>query len=174
MATPVTSTKRPGRGWYAIAAALAAVAVVIGTVLAIWVMRALVGYDVTPFREGEPVTIVLHDRSEAIWVTPELLAATCHTIDGQQDAFEPGSTDQMMISDRDFKWVRVGIVKGAPGSEHTLVCEGQGQVFGHAPNPRMGRYVAVGVTGGVIAGMFGIAAFAIVLVVAIKRNRRPV
>lgn len=175
MTTPASPAKRPGRGWYVVAAVLAAIAVAILVVLGVWIGRALVGYDVTTFEAGEPVTIVLQDRGEAIWVSPESDAADCHTTDDQQGSFGPGSADRMTITDGGYNWGRVGILKGEPGSEHTLVCGQQGtaQLFGHAPNPRISRYVAIGVTGGAMAGLAAIAAFVIVLVVAIKRNRKP-
>lgn len=178
MAVPATPTKRPGRGWYAVAAVLAAISVAIGTVLAVWIIRDLVGYDVNEFAAGEPVTIVLEDRGEAIWVTPGDIAATCRSADGDDDIdFGPGSADRMTITDGDHNWTRLGILKGAPGSEHTIVCENQGatQLFGHAPNPQIRQYVVGGVVGGVIAVVAGIAAFVIVLLVAIARNskRRP-
>jgi hypothetical protein len=175
MTNPASPAKRPGRGWYAVAAVLAALAVAIGAVLAVWIIRALVGYEVTTFRAGEPVTIVLQDRGEAIWVSPENDVATCHTTDGDQGSFGPGTADRMTITDGGYNWSRVGILKGEPGSEHTLVCGdgGTAQVFGHAPNPRIGRYVTYGVAGGLVAGLAIIAAFVIVPVVAVKRNRKP-
>lgn len=174
-ATPATPAQRPGRGWYAVAAVLAAIAVAIGAVLAVWIIRALAGYEITEFREGEPVTIVLQDRGEAIWVTPADGAATCRTTDDQQGSFGPGSADRMSITDGGHNWSRVGILKGAPGSKHTLVCEGQGmtQLFGHAPNPRISRYVVGGVTGGLVAALAAIGAFVIVPIVAVKRHRKP-
>lgn len=174
MTTPVWPAKRPSRGWYAVAAVLAALAVAIGTVLAVWIIRALLGYEVTPFPEGEPVTIVLEDRGEAIWVSPDSVAATCE-VTGGQGSFGRGSAERVTFFDRGRNWVRVGIVNGASGSEQTVICRDQGttQVFGHAPNPRIGPYVVVGLLGGGIAGICAVAAFVIVLVVAIKRNRKP-
>ncbi len=64
------------------------------------------------------------------------------------------------------------IVKGEPGSKHLVECDTRGEVR-LCRQPRIGRYVAYGVIGGVLAGLAGIAAFVIVLVVAIKRNRKP-
>lgn len=174
MATPAAPPGRPGRGWYAVAAVLAALALAIGAALAVWIIRALVGYEVTPFSPGESVSIVLEDRGEAIWVTPEVDAATCQITAGE-GSFGPGSADRMTITDGGHNWGRLGILKGAPGSELTLVCGDQGtaQLFGHAPNPRIGRYVVGGVIGGAIAGICAVAAFVIVPIVAVKRNRKP-
>lgn len=174
MTTPATPVRRPGRGWYAVAAVLVALAVAIVAVLAVWIIRALVGYEVTPFPADEPVTIVVGDRGEAIWSTSEVDAATCRITAGE-GSFAPGSADRMTITDGGHNWSRLGILKGAPGSELTLVCEDQGtvQLFGHAPNPRIGRYVVGGVIGGAFAALAFIAAFVIVPIVAVKRNRKP-
>lgn len=175
MTTPASPSSRPSRGWYALAAVLAALAVVIGAALAAWIIRALVGYEIVEFPEGEPVTIVLKDRGEAIWVTPENVGATCKATGDSDYSFSSGSADRMTFIRGGQTWVRVGILKGPPGAEYTVVCEDLGttQQFGHAPNPQIGRYVVVGVSGGLVAGLSAMAAFLIVLVVAIKRNSKP-
>ncbi|MEJ7634090.1 hypothetical protein [Aeromicrobium sp.] len=176
MTTPAAPATRPGRGWYAVAAVLTLVAVTIGIALATWIVRALVGYDVTPIPENRPVSIELLDRGEAIWVAPEGAAASCRSVDDQgQDSLVPGTADQVTITDGGQEWERLGIVEGSPGSQHSVTCQSAGRpvLFGHAPNPQIGRYVGVGVTGGLISGLSALGAFVIVLVVAIKRNRKP-
>lgn len=175
MTTPVTPAKRPSRRWYGVAAVLAAVAVTIGIVLAVWIARAITGYDITTFEAGQEQSIELGDHGEAIWVAPDGAVADCDSVDeqGQPSLFDGTAT--VTMSDGAHNWTRVGIVKGAPGSRHTVTCEGDGgaQVFGHAPNPQIAKYVILGAGGGLIAGLSALAAFVIVLVVAIKRNRKP-
>lgn len=78
------------------------------------------------------------------------------------------------MTDDGNTWKRAGIVKGEPGSKHLIECDDSGgQKFGYADNPRIGRYVVFGVIGGVLAALGFIAAFVIVPIVAVKRNRKP-
>ena len=175
MTTPVTPAKRPSRTWYAVAALLATVAVTIGVVLAVWITRAVIGYDIVTFEAGQEQTVELGDRGEAIWIAPDGAVADCSSRDEQgQPSFGAG-TATVTMTEGSHNWSRVGIVSGAPGSRHTVTCEGDfgAQVFGHAPNPQIAKYVIFGVSGGLIAGLSALAAFVIVLVVAIKRNRKP-
>lgn len=175
MTTPVTPAKRPSRKWYAVAAVLATVAVTIGIVLAVWITRAVMGYDIVTFEAGQEQTVELGDQGEAIWMAPNGAAADCSSQDEQGQPSLGGGSATMTISDGSHDWIRVGIVKGEPGSRHTVTCEGDAtsQIFGHAPNPQITKYVIFGVSGGLVAGLSGLAAFVIVLVVAIKRNRKP-
>lgn len=175
MVTPVTPAKRPSSRWYVVAAVLATVAVTIGVVLAVWIVRAVTGYDITTFEAGQEQTVKLGDHDEAIWVAPDGAVASCSSVDEQGQPSFGRRTATMTISDGAHSWTRVGIVEGPPGSRHTVTCQGDPgfQVFGHAPNPQIAKYVIVGVSGGLIAGLSALAAFVIVLVVAIRRNRRP-
>jgi hypothetical protein len=176
MTTPISPATRPGRGWYAVAAVLAVAAVVTFVVLAVWIGKAIAGYSVTPFEDGSSTTITVGDQGVAIWVAPEDTATSCvaRDVETNESSLTRGSASKVTITDGGDGWRRVGIIKGEPGSKHFVECDapGGGQ-FGYADNPRIGRYVAYGVTGGVLAGIAGIAAFVIVLVVAIKRNRKP-
>ncbi|KRC64592.1 hypothetical protein ASE12_07330 [Aeromicrobium sp. Root236] len=175
MSVPATP-KRPGRGWYAVATVMAVVATAILVLLGVWIGRAVAGYSVTPFDDGSSTTVTIGDRGVAIWVSPQDTPISClaRDVDTGESTLDAGSASKVTITDGGLSWSRVGIVKGEPGSKHLVQCEATGgEVLGYADNPRIGRYVLFGVVGGVLALVTGIAAFVIVLVVAIKRNRKP-
>ena len=176
MAIPVapTAPEKPGRGWYVVATVLAVIAAAIVVFLAVWIGRAVAGYSVTPFEQEDSTTVTVRDRGVAIWVSPQDAPTSCVAtdVDTQQPSLDNGSASKVTITDDGRTWSRVGIVKGEPGSRHLVRCDPTGD-FGYADNPRIARYVIFGVGGGVLAAASGIAAFVIVLVVAIKRNRRP-
>jgi hypothetical protein len=168
--------KAPGRGWYAVAAALVTIAVVVAGAFIVVLVRAAAGYTVVPFPADQPTTIELGERDVALWVSPTDAEARCTATDRVTgaDSFSPGS-GSMSFSTNGRTWQRVGIVQGAPGSTHTVVC-GNAMVsqFGEAPNPRVGRYVVMGAVAGGLAALLVLAAFIIALVVAIRRSRaRP-
>ncbi|KAA1397509.1 hypothetical protein [Aeromicrobium ginsengisoli] len=173
MSTPI-APQRPGRGWYVVATGLAVIAAALIVFLAVWIGRAVAGYSVTPFEQEDSTTVTVGDRGVAIWVSPQDTPTSCVAtdIDTQQPSLDGGSASKVTITDGGQTWSRVGIVKGQPGSKHLVRCDPTGD-FGYADNPRIGRYVLFGVGGGVLAVVSGIAAFVIVLVVAIKRNRTP-
>jgi hypothetical protein len=175
MSIPASTPRRPGRGWYVGAAALALLSVTIVIVLGIWIVRALVGYDIEPIAAGQPVEIVLTDRGESIWVAPEAALAHCESVgEHGESSFTPAGSAHLTITDGGHDWSRLGVVKGRAGSHHTLTCEaGPGPVnFGRAPDPQLRQYVVGGIVGGLVAGLSAVAALAITLVVAILRNRR--
>ncbi len=176
MTSPISPATRPGRGWYAVAAVLAVAAAATLVVLAVWIGKAIAGYSVTPFEQTNTTTITVGDRGVAIWVAPEgaLAICTAKDVDTGQSSLSFGSASKVTVTDGGETWKRAGIVKGEPGSKHLVECDAPGGgELGYADNPRIGRYVTYGVVGGVLAGLAGIAAFVIVLVVVIKRNRKP-
>jgi len=175
MAIPAapTAPTRPGRGWYVVATVLAVIAAALVVFLAVWIGRAVAGYSVTPFEQQDSTTVTVGSRGVAIWVSPQDAPTSCSAtdLDTQRPSLH-GSSSTVTVTDGGRTWSRVGIVKGEPGSTHLVRCNPTGE-FGYADNPRIGRYVLYGVVGGVLAALSGIAAFVIVLVVAIKRNRKP-
>lgn len=175
MSVPATP-ERPARGWYAVATVMAVVAAAILVFLGVWIGRAVAGYSVTPFEDGTSTMVTVGDRGVAIWISPQDTPVGClaRDVDTGESTLDDGSASKVTITDGGHTWSRVGIVKGEPGSKHLVECEGAGgEVLGYADNPRIGRYVLFGVVGGVLALVTGIAALVIVLVVAIKRNRKP-
>lgn len=176
MTTPATPARRPGRGWYAVSAVLVAVAITIVVALAIWIGRAVAGYSVTPFEQGNSTTVTLGDRGVAIWFSPQSGTASCTAtdVDTEESSLNFASATKVTLTDGGHTWKRAGIVKGEPGSKHLVECDdSSGQEFGYADNPRISRYVLFGVIGGVVAALGFIAAFVIVPIVAVKRNRKP-
>ncbi|MEV7397258.1 hypothetical protein [Aeromicrobium sp. NPDC092404] len=175
MTTPAAPAKRPGRGWYAVAAVLAVVAAATVVVLVVWIARAIAGYSVTPFEDDRSTTVTISERDVAIWFAPQDAPASCTATDTQtqESSISSGTASKVTITDDGTTWKRVGIVKGAPGSVHLVECDGGAQAYGYADNPRIGRYVLPAVAGGLLGLASGIAAFVIVLVVAIKRHRKP-
>lgn len=177
MSTPPPLPQRPGTRGYAIAGALTALAVLVAIVVAVIIGRAVAGYDITPIPAGQDVTITIEDRDIALWVAPEMSSGTCSsTLEGTQTStLASGTADRITVTDGGLTWVRVGIVKGVPGSSHTVLCSDVGdvQAFGFAPNPRIGRYVVLGLVAGGIAGLLLLAAFIVALVTGLRRRRRP-
>lgn len=174
MSAPSAPVKRPGRGWYAVAAVLAALAAAILVVLAIWIGRAVAGYSITPFETNTTVTV--GDRGVAIWVSPQNRLTPClsYNLDTAQQSISDGTASKVTVTDGGHTWRRVGIVEGPPGSKHAVTCgDGGTEQFGYADNPRIGRYVVGGVAGGLVAGLAAIGAFVIVPIVAVKRHRKP-
>jgi hypothetical protein len=176
MTTPATPAKRPARGWYVVAAALAVVAAAILVVLAVWIGRAVAGYSVTPFEQGGTTTVTVGERGVAIWISPQNATTHCvsNDVDTQESSLNFASATKVTMTDGGHTWKRAGIVKGEPGSKHLVECDASGgQEFGYADNPRISRYLTYGVVGGVLAGLAAIGAFVIALVTGIKRNRKP-
>ncbi len=174
MTPPVSPVKRPRRSWYVVAAVMAAVGIAILVVLAIWIGRAVAGFSVTPFEQGDTATVTVGDRGVAIWVSPQAAAASCVSTDVEdgRPSLGQGSASTVTVTDHGRTWRRVGIVKGQPGSKHLVECDvTSNEEFGYADNPRIGRYVTFGVAGGVAATLMLVGAFVIVPVVAVKRKR---
>ncbi|AWB93226.1 hypothetical protein [Aeromicrobium chenweiae] len=177
MSTAPAPARRPSARRYVLAGVLAAVALVIATVVAVVIGRALGGYDIAPLPAGAPATVTVGERGEAIWVSPQEATGTCTSTDVETGASSiwNGTASSMTTTDHGRTWSRVGIVRGEPGSRHTVTCTGSSaaDVFGHAANPRVARYVTIGVVGGGTAGVLGLAGFVLALVTAIQRSRRP-
>jgi len=173
-----STTKRlPGRTGFTVAAVLAALSIAIGAIVAVLIVRAMIGYSITPFAPDDQITVTVHDRSVALWMTPETAGANCTAINDatQQPSAHSGSADTMTITDGGHTWTRLGVVEGPPGSTHSVTCTGYGtaplpQLLGYAPNPRIARYVTLGVVGGSIAGLSALASVALIIVTAVRRS----
>jgi hypothetical protein len=167
----------PGRTGFSIAAVLLAVAVAVGAVVAIVIVRAMVGYSITPFGLDERRTVTVHDRAVALWMTPESAGANCLAIntETQQQSAHRGTADTVTITDGGHTWVRLGVIDGPPGSTYTVTCSPYGtaappELVGYAPNPRIAHYVVLGVIGGAIAGLAALSSFALIVVTAVRRS----
>ncbi|MCW2769969.1 MAG: hypothetical protein JWR27_1402 [Aeromicrobium sp.] len=176
MSNPPPLPERPSTRGYVVAGVLTALAVLVAISVSVVIARAVAGYDITPIPAGQDVSILVEDRGVALWVAPELSSGTCtSTLEGTETStMSTGSADRITVTDGGLTWVRVGIVKGTPGSHHTVLCSGEGdvQAFGFAPNPRIGRYVVMGLAAGGIVGLLLLTAFIIALVTGLRRSRR--
>lgn len=160
---------------YAVAAGLVVLAVALGAVFGLVVSRALAGYDIEPVADPTRSTVTVGDRPLAIWVSPATASAStscdAEAVDGGRDSFSTGRAS-MTIDGRTRSWERVGVVSGAPGSRHTLTCtaESDDLVVGTADNPRVTRYVVLGVAVAGIALVLVVAAGTLALVTALRRR----
>ncbi len=147
-------------------------AVALGAVFGFVVSRALAGYDIDPVADPARSTVTVGDRPLAIWVSPASTSTSCTSeeVDTGRDSFSSGRAS-MTITDRARSWERVGVVSGDPGSRHTLTCTtGSDVVVGQADNPRLTRYIVLGIAIGVIALVLVIGAGTLALVTALRRK----
>lgn len=80
----------------------------------------------------------------------------------------------MTIADRNHSWERLGLLDGEPGSTHTLTCTTADEVqIGYADNPRVLRYVVLGLVLGGAAALLMLSAFVLALVTALRKPPRP-
>lgn len=174
MSSDTGPTRLPGRAGFTIAALLAILAIAIGTVVTIVIVRAVTGYSISTIEPNQPTFVTLSDRGEAVWMSPETASGTCRSVDDQQQpSIGPGSADTITITDGGRTWTRVGIIEGPPSSRHALVCEDEGgaEQFGHAPNPQVGKYVLLGVGGGLTSMLVGTLAIVLAIVTGVRRSR---
>jgi hypothetical protein len=147
-------------------------AVALGAVFGFVVSRALAGYDISPVADPERSTVTVGDRPLAIWVSPASATTSCGSdeVDSGRDSFSPGRAS-MTVTDRGRSWERVGLVSGDPGSRHTLTCSaGTDLVIGQADNPRLTRYVVLGIATAGVAVLLVIGAGTLALVTALRRK----
>ncbi|MBD8605233.1 hypothetical protein IFT73_00080 [Aeromicrobium sp. CFBP 8757] len=157
---------------YAVAAGLVVLAVALGAVFGLVVSRALAGYDIEPVADPTRSTVTVGDRPLAVWVSPATASTSCDAeeVDGGRDSFSTGRAS-MTINGRTRSWERVGVVSGAAGSRHTLTCTGGSDlVIGTADNPRLTRYVVLGIAVAGIALVLVVAAGTLALVTALRRR----
>jgi len=168
----MTTAAVPGKGRrYAIAAAMVVVAVALGAVFGVIAARAIAGYEITPLT-GDEASVTVGDRKLAVWASPGGSAASCTAIEDEtsRDSFSGVGSTSMTISDERYSWERVGVVDGEPGSTHTLTCTTDvDTVIGYADNPRVLRYVVLGIGLGGTAVLLMLAAFVLALVTAVRR-----
>lgn len=164
MSTPAEPNARRR---YLVAAGLVVVAVALGSIFGVVVARALSGYDITPFAVDQDTSVTVGDRDLAIWASPASSAVTCTS-----DSFSEG-TASMTVTLGSRSWKRIGLVKGDPGSSHTVSCTGAegGDQVGYADNPRVLRYVVLGAALGGTAVLLVLVAFVLALVTALRRPR---
>lgn len=166
-------TARPDtRRRYVIAGALVVVSVALGAVFGVVVARALAGYEIEPVTDLAGSSVTLGDRPLAVWASPEGVDANCTATDVEgNDALATGLSTSMSITDGGRSWTRIGVVDGASGSTVTLSCEGYADLtIGVADNPRLLRYVVLGVALVGTAGLLVIIAFVLALVTAMRRR----
>ncbi|MDX6277720.1 MAG: hypothetical protein QOJ72_1848 [Nocardioidaceae bacterium] len=175
--SPPTPARLPGRTGFSIAAVLAVIAIAVAATVAIVIVRAMVGYSITPFGFDEQRTVTVHDRPVALWMTPESAGANCLAIntETQQQSAHRGTADTVTITDGGHTWMRLGLIEGPPGSTYTVTCSPYGnaappELVGYAPNPRFSRYIALGVIGGGVAGLTAIGSVVLIIVTAVRRS----
>ena len=161
---------------YGIAAVMVVLAVALGAVFGLVAVRAVAGYDITPFDAGTRTTVTVADRPVAIWASPESAAGTCAATDidtgRQSDLGSPSGSVTLTTGSR--TWSRIAVVQGEPGSTHLVECSASDErlVYGYAENPRISRYVLLGVAMVGAAALLVLGAFVLALVTAL-RSRTP-
>jgi hypothetical protein len=163
----------PPAGRYGVAAGLVVLAVALGAVYGVVVARALSGYDIEPVAGPAASTVLtVGDRPQAVWVSPATADTSCSAreVGTGRDSYSRGRAS-LTITQGDAVWERVGIVSGRPGSTHELSCTSDRDVtVGQADNPRLTRYVVLGVTAGVVAVLLVVAGGTLALVTALRRR----
>jgi len=161
---------------YVIAGAMVVLAIAVGAVFGVILARAISGYDITPL-DGDETSVTVGDRKLAIWVSPEGADVSCSAVeDGtSRESFSASSSNtSMTIADRNHSWERLGLLDGEPGSTHTLTCTTADEVqIGYADNPRVLRYVVLGLVLGGAAALLMLSAFVLALVTALRKPPRP-
>ena len=176
MTRPGSSRRRAGTKRLTTGIVLVAAGAALGALIAIAIFRALAGYEITPFAADEKTTVTVDDRPVALWVAPQDSRASCTAFDDstERDSFAQGSAE-ITLTDGGETWRRVGLVRGAPGSTHTVECltaNGSYQL-GYADNPRIARWVVIGVVGG-LGALLLVSVGTVLIVVGALRRRRPV
>lgn len=159
---------------FVVAGVLTVAAVLVVAVMAVVVSRAVAGYTISAIPPGQDTVVTLGDRDTALWIAPEGALGSCTaTLEGTDTpTLSTGGAD-LTVTDGGITWSRVGVVRGDPGSRHTVLCSGDAgvQAFGTAPNPRIVRYVVMGVAAAVVAGLLLVTGFVVALVTALRGRR---
>lgn len=178
MSSETEPPRLAGHTGFTWAAILGTIAIVLGTIICVVIVRALIGYSITPVSADDEFTVTLGDRSVALWITPETADARCASVDTetQQSSVNHSTSVTMTLTDGGHTWTRVGRVVGPPGSTHTVTCEvtstsDSAELLGHAPNPQVSHYLALGLVGGGIAGLSAVASVVVLIVTIVRRNR---
>jgi hypothetical protein len=157
---------------YVLAGGLVVVAVALGAIFGVVVTRAIAGYDIDRVSDPADATVTVGDRPLAVWVQPSTATTSCTSrqVGSERESFSSGRAS-MSMSSGGTSWKRVGVVEGRPGSKHNLSCTGgSGLVIGTADNPRLTRYIVLGVALGGTAVLLVLTAFTLALVTALRRK----
>lgn len=157
---------------YVLAGGLVVVAVALGAIFGVVVTRAIAGYDITPVADATGSTVTVGDRPLAVWVQPSTATTSCtaRQVGSERESFSRGRAS-LSISTGGSSWKRVGVVEGRPGSQHRLACAAESDlVIGTADNPRLTRYVVLGVALAGTAVLLVLTAFTLALVTALRRR----
>jgi hypothetical protein len=157
---------------YVLAGGLVVVAVALGAIFGVVVTRAIAGYDIDRVSDPTSATVTVGDRPLAVWVQPSTATTYCTSrqVGSGQESFSSGRAS-MSMSAGNSSWKRVGVVEGRPGSTHRLSCSAESDlVIGTADNPRLTRYIVLGVALGGTAVLLVLTAFTLALVTALRRK----
>ena len=157
---------------YVLAGGLVVVAVALGALFGVVVTRAIAGYEIKTVSGPTGSTVTVGDRPLAIWVQPSTATTYCtaRQVGSNRESFSRGLAS-LSISMGDRSWKRVGVVEGRPDSRHRLSCSAESNlVIGTADNPRLTRYVVLGVALGGTAVLLVLTAFTLALVTALRRK----
>lgn len=157
---------------YVLAGGFVVVAVALGAIFGVVVTRAIAGYDITPVPAPTSSTVTVGDRPLAVWVQPSTATTYCtaRQVGSGRESFSRGRAS-LSISTGGSSWKRVGVVEGRPGSQHRLSCSTETSLLiGTADNPRLTRYVVLGVVLGGTAVLLVLTAFTLALVTALRRK----
>jgi hypothetical protein len=157
---------------YVLAGGLVVVAVALGAIFGLVVSRAIAGYDITPVADPTSATVTVGDRPLAVWVRPSTATTSCTSrqVGSERESFSLGRAS-VSVSTGGGSWKRVGVVEGRSGSKHRLSCTAESRLaIGTADNPRLTRYVVLGVALGGTAVLLVLTAFTLALVTALRRK----
>ncbi len=161
---------------YGIAGVMVVVAVALGAAFGVIAVRAVAGYDIAPFDAGTRTTVTLADRPVAIWASPAAEAGTCTAtdVDSGRQSITGSPSGSVTLTTGSRTWSRIAVVQGEPGSTHLVECSASDErfVYGYAENPRISRYVVLGVAMVGAAALLVLGAFVLALVTAL-RSRSP-
>jgi hypothetical protein len=158
---------------YTVAAALVVVAVALGATFGVVMARAVAGYDIAPVADPARSVVTVGDRPLAVWVSPQTATTYCSAsdVDRGGDTMNSGLNGSMTVTVGSRSWKRVGVIEGKPGSRHELTCSADTDLaIGTADNPRVARYIVLGLALGGTAVLLVLIAFTLALVTALRRT----
>jgi hypothetical protein len=159
---------------YVLAGGLVVVAVALGAIFGIVVMRAIAGYDITRVSDPTGATVTVGDRPLAVWAHPSTATTYCTSrqIGSGRESFSSPRAS-LSLTEGGRSWTRVGVVDGRAGSKHRLSCTAESKLtIGTADNPQLTRYVVLGVALAGTAVLLVLTAFTLALVTALRRPGR--